>query len=239
MTATAADGPVAQGGRDRRIVVMIGAPGAGKGTQAELLSDLLRLPHISTGALFREAVTSADPLGEQVRDYVERGALVPDEVTVAMVERRLEASDAVDGAILDGFPRTRRQAEALEATLSRAGDSSVIALYVEVPTQELMARLTGRRVCSVDDQHVYHVDARPPRRAGICDVDGAKLRQRDDDRPNTVSSRLDAQLPPMYEVIDHYAERSVLYPVRGDQPAEAVTQELLEALSAAAKSPSR
>jgi adenylate kinase len=215
----------------RRIIVMIGAPGAGKGTQAERLAEALGLPHISTGELFREAVGSHDALGVKVRRYVESGGLVPDEIVVDIVEQRLAKPDAAAGAILDGFPRTLAQARVLDAMLARQGTSVCAALYVEVSTSMLMERLTGRRVCSLDDQHVYHVTARPPRREGICDICDAELYQREDDTPETVQARLDAQLPPMYEVIDHYADAGVLFPVRGDRPAEEVSQDLLHALA--------
>ncbi len=142
-----------------------------------------------------------------------------------------QQADAAEGAILDGFPRTVAQAVALDEMLSRRGTGVCAALYVEVSPALLMERLTGRRICTADDQHVYHVVARPPRKEGICDIDGAELYQREDDCPETVQSRLDTQLPPMYEVIDHYAEQDVLYSVRGDQPAEEVTEDLLRALA--------
>lgn len=220
-----------EGGQERRIIVMIGAPGAGKGTQAERLSEILGLPHVSTGKLFRAAVRSDDELGAQVRTYVEAGSLVPDEIAVRVVDSRVHQADAAAGAILDGFPRTRHQAVALDEMLSRAGDIVAAALYVEVSTDNLVDRLAGRRICTLDDQHVYHIVAMPPREEGICDVDGAPLRQRDDDRPETLRKRLERQLAPMYEVVDHYGEGSRLFPVRGDRSADEVTEELLRALA--------
>jgi adenylate kinase len=216
---------------ERRIILMLGAPGAGKGTQAERLAETLDLPHVSTGELFRHAVSSDDPLGARVRRYVQSGALVPDEIVVEIVERRLGQPDAAAGVILDGFPRTVAQAEALDAMLARQGTAVGAALYVEVASELLLERLTGRRICSADDQHVYHVTARPPLREGICDVCSVELYQREDDSAETVRARLDAQLPPMYEVIDHYAEAGVLFPVRGDRDADAVTADLLHALA--------
>lgn len=227
----AAADPAARHKGDRRIIVMIGAPGAGKGTQAERLAAALGLPHISTGELFREALQGHDALGAKVRKHVESGGLVPDEIVVAVVEKRLKQADAATGAILDGFPRTVAQAVALDEMLDRSGTSVRAALYVEVAPDLLMERLTGRRICTVDDQHVYHVVARPPRKEGICDIDGAELYLREDDSPETVQSRLASQLPPMYEVIDHYADQDVLYSVRGDKPAEEVTADLLRALA--------
>ena len=180
MTAAATEGPIADGGQERRIIVMIGAPGAGKGTQAERLSGLLGLPHVSTGKLFRAAVRSDDALGAKVRSFVESGSLVPDDIAVKVVDSRVHEADAVDGAILDGFPRTRHQAVALDEMLARAGDKVTAALYVEVATEELVNRLAGRRICTVEDQHVYHIVAMPPKKAGVCDIDGAPLRQRPD-----------------------------------------------------------
>ena len=236
MTSTAVDDAAARAGEDRRIILMIGAPGAGKGTQAERLAAALDVPHVSTGQLFREAVRLAGALGSRVRSYVEKGALVPDDVVIEVVDQRLQEDDAAEGVILDGFPRTCEQATALDELLERSGAAVRAALYVEVGPDELLRRLTGRRICSADDQHVYHVVSRPPRREGICDIDGAKLQQRNDDKPETVQSRLDGQLPPMYEVIDHYSDAGVLFPVRGDQSADEVTRELLQALASSRSS---
>jgi adenylate kinase len=224
-------GSAARAHGGRRIILMIGAPGAGKGTQAERLAATLGLPHISTGELFREAVGSAGPLGARVRRYVESGALVPDDIVVEMVEERLSQPNARAGAILDGFPRTLAQARAFDELLSRQGTAVCAALYVEVRADLLLDRVTGRRVCSADDQHVYHVTARPPQQEGVCDICGSPLYQREDDAPETVRARLDAQLPPMYEVIDHYAEAGVLFPVRGDRSADEVSEDLLHALA--------
>jgi adenylate kinase len=210
---------------------MLGAPGAGKGTQAERLATALSLPHISTGELFRAALQGDDPIGVKVRKNVESGGLVPDAIVVEIVAKRLAQSDAAQGVILDGFPRTVAQAVALDEMLAGGGTSVCAALYVEVAAELLTARLTGRRICTVDDQHVYHVVARPPRLEGICDIDGAELYSRPDDSVETVKSRLDTQLPPMYEVIDHYAERGVLYSIRGDADADTVSEDLLQALA--------
>jgi len=232
VTASATEGPITEGDQGRRIIVMIGAPGAGKGTQAERLSEILGLPHVSTGKLFRAAVRSDGDLGTQVRSYVEAGSLVPDEIAVRVVDHRVHEPDAAAGAILDGFPRTRHQAVALDEMLARTGDIVAAALYVEVTTDKLVDRLAGRRICTLDDQHVYHVVAMPPRREGTCDIDGAPLRQRPDDQPGTLRKRLERQLAPMFEVVDHYTESGRLFPVRGDSAADEVTDELLRALAA-------
>ena len=221
----------ARNGGQRRIIVMMGAPGAGKGTQAERLAEDLGLPHVSTGELFRAMLKSDSELGQKVRGYVESGGLVPDEIVVAMVEDRLAEADAVEGVILDGFPRTVAQARALDKMLEQTGTAVSAVPYIEVPQDLLLARLTGRRICTKDDQHVYHVVAMPPSKDGICDVDGAELYQRKDDSEETVRDRLDKQLPPMFEVVDYYAQNKVLFSVRGDQSPEEVTAELLRVVA--------
>ena len=231
MTSQAAADPAARTGGDRRIIVMMGAPGAGKGTQAERLAEELDLPHVSTGELFRAMLKSDSPLARKLRRYVESGGLVPDDIVVSMVEDRLRQEDAARGVILDGFPRTLAQAEALDKMLQRAGTAVCAVPYIEVPGELLLERLSGRRICTLDDQHVYHVHAMPAHTEGICDIDGAELYQRVDDSAETVQDRLDKQLPPMFEVIDYYAGHDVLFSVRGDQPPEEVTAELLRLIA--------
>ena len=205
---------------------MVGAPGAGKGTQAEIISHRLGIPHIASGDLFRAAVNDGTPLGREVKRYMDRGALVPDELTIRVIGGRLNRPDAVNGAVLDGFPRTRAQAEALDEMLAERGASVAAAIYIEVGPEELMQRLSGRWVCRAAE-HVYHEVHRPPRRPGICDFDGSELYQRADDRPETVRARLQRQLPPMYEVVDHYRDRGVIVAVRGDAPMEQVTEDVM------------
>jgi adenylate kinase len=212
---------------------MLGVPGAGKGTQADILSERLGLPHISSGDLFRAAQREGTPLGRDVRRYLERGALVPDEVTVRMISTRLAQPDARLGAILDGFPRTVPQAVALDRMLAADGARVTCALYVEVDREAVVRRLTGRRICTGPEHHVYHVEFKPPRVPGVCDIDGSALEQRSDDQPETVRARLEKQLPPMYEVVDHYAEMGRLCPVRGDQPIDEVTAALVHAVDTA------
>jgi adenylate kinase len=211
------------------ILVMVGAPGAGKGTQAQILATRLGIPHVASGELFRAAVHSGTPLGRTVANYLEQGALVPDKMAIAVVLERLHEADATDGAILDGFPRTRPQAEALDVALGRMGKRVAQALYVGVREAELRRRLSGRWLCRANG-HSYHVIDRPPRRPGICDIDGSELYQRPDDRPATVQARLAAQLPPMYEVVDYYTERGVLTAVDGEGPVAEVTEALLRAV---------
>ena len=210
---------------------MVGAPGAGKGTQAALLSERLGLPHVASGELFRAHIRGGTPLGKKAQPYIDRGALVPDALTVRMIAERLAEPDAAEGAILDGFPRTRPQAEALDAMLAKKGGRVAGALYVDVDREVLLRRLSGRRVCSVSDDHVYHDPDRPPLVPGLCDIDGAPLIQREDDQDETVLARLDEQLPPMFEVVDHYTESGVLSAVDGGRSVAEVTDELLRAIA--------
>lgn len=210
---------------------MVGAPGAGKGTQAALLSEGLGVPHVASGDLFRDNIRDGTPLGKKVKGYIDRGALVPDDMTVQMISDRLSQKDAGEGAILDGFPRTRPQAETLDRMLDRLDGRVGAALYIDVDREELIRRLSGRWLCSDSSDHVYHATARPPKEPGKCDVEGAELYQRDDDKPETIRARLEQQLPPMYEVIDYYTDRGVLSTVRGERPIEEVTEELMHAIA--------
>jgi adenylate kinase len=220
------------GAGDRLIFVMVGPPGAGKGTQAERLAERLDIPQVSTGDLFRSALRDGSQLGQEVRGYLEGGALVPDELTVKVVAKRLAQPDAQKGAILDGFPRTRPQAQALDRLLATTGDRVRAALYIEVDLDELVGRMSGRRVCTGPDHHIYNIVSKPPKVDGRCDLDGTPLEQRPDDRPEVVSARKAKQLPPMYDVVDHYAERGVLCAVQGDQGIDKVTDELMRVVGA-------
>jgi adenylate kinase len=220
-------GLAAPGGR--RILLLIGAVGAGKGTQAETLARELGLVHLASGNLFRQALRDGTDVGERAREYMERGDLVPDEITIDMFMDELAKPAAARGAILDGFPRTVTQARTLDATLARQGEGISRAVYIEVPTDVLVERVGGRWVCSLCGTP-YHVQIDPPRRAGICDKDGAELRQRDDDRPEVVRARLEKQVPPMLEVIEHYRGAGILVRVDGEQPIEQVTRDILAAV---------
>lgn len=215
------------GRQDRRmtVVVLLGAPGAGKGTQAAVLTQRLGIPHVATGDLFRAAVRDGSPIGLEARRHMERGQLVPDEITIGMLLARLEAPDAVDGSILDGFPRNRAQAEALDTALAGRASRVDLALHIEVPLDELVRRLSGRWICR-DAGHVYHEQSNPPRVAGQCDIDGSPLIQRDDDRPDTIRARLTGQLDSLAQVVDHYRETGVLRTIDGLQPIAAVTAAL-------------
>jgi adenylate kinase len=214
---------------------MVGAPGAGKGTQAALLSERLGITHVASGDIFRDHIKRGTAFGKKVKSYMESGALVPDDLTTQLIADRLSRPDTAGGVILDGFPRTRRQAEVLDTMLTRQGGRVVAALYVDVQQPELVRRLSGRWLCSASADHVYHDVTRPPQRAGVCDIDGAPLCQRDDDRPETIKARLEQQLPPMFEVVDYYTDRDVLSTVDGDRPMAEVTEDLVRALAQPAR----
>ncbi len=212
------------------ILVLLGAPGAGKGTQAQILAVELGIPHIATGDLFRAEVRSATPLGLRAKTYMDRGELVPDDITIGLLLDRLGRSDAEAGAILDGFPRTRAQAAALDQALD-VGDARVDeAILIEVDDDVLVRRLSGRWICPADGGHVYNVISHPPAVAGHCDVDGAALIQRDDDREDTVRARLARQLGALAEVVAYYRERGLLKLVDGERPVAEVTVALLGAI---------
>ncbi len=207
-------------------IVLLGVPGAGKGTQAKRLSTALALPHISSGDLFRENLKNETPIGEEAKKYLSRGELVPDEITIGMIEERLGQVDGASGAILDGFPRTTRQADALE---TMAGGSVRAAIHVEVPIERLVERMSGRRVCR-QAGHVYHIRHNPPKERGICDEDGSELYQRDDDKPETVRHRLKVYEERTQPLIEYYRERSLLIEINGDQPIDSVTEDILSSL---------
>ncbi len=207
-------------------IVLLGVPGAGKGTQAKRLSTALELPHISSGDLFRENLKNETPIGEEAKKYLSRGELVPDEITIGMIEERLGQADGASGAILDGFPRTIRQADALE---TMAGGSVRAAIHVEVPIERLVERMSGRRVCR-QAGHVYHIRHNPPKEGGICDVDGSELYQRDDDKPETVRHRLKVYEERTQPLIEYYRERSLLIEINGDQTIDSVTEDILSSL---------
>jgi adenylate kinase len=207
-------------------LVLLGAPGAGKGTQAMSLSERLAIPHIATGDLFRAAVREGSAIGLEARRFMERGQLVPDEITVQMLLARLAEPDAQAGVILDGFPRTAAQARALDSALAEHAARVDHALEIVVPSDELVRRMSGRWICEANG-HVYHETSHPPKIAGRCDLDGSPLIQRADDRPDTIRARLDQQLDALREVSDHYRDQGVLRTVDGLRPPEAVTAELL------------
>ena len=213
------------------VVVLLGAPGAGKGTQADILVEKLGIPHVATGDLFRTAVRDGSPVGLEARRYMERGQLVPDEITIRMLLDRLTAPDAAQGVILDGFPRNRAQAEALEAALAQGGSRVDRAVSIEVPSDELVRRLSGRWVCA-ESGHVYNETTNPPAVPGRCDLDGSRLVQREDDKAETIRARLAQQLSSLADVAAYYDQAGLLRVVDGLQPIDRVTVDLLAAIDA-------
>jgi adenylate kinase len=216
-----------------RVVVLLGAPGAGKGTQAQILSQRLGLAHVATGDLFRAAVRDGTPLGVTARGYMDRGELVPDSVTIEMLLERLAQPDAAAGILLDGFPRNTAQAEVLDKALADRGSRVEVAPYIDVPEALLVARLGGRWICRAQG-HPYHELSMPPRVPGICDVDGSELYQRTDDQPATVQARLRQQLGALDQVVGHYRRLGALKIVDGTGPIERVSDDLLAAIRPAA-----
>jgi adenylate kinase len=208
-----------------------GPLGAGKGTQASILSRELGLPHLASGNLFRAAMAAGTALGEDARVFMERGELVPDEITIAMFMEELAQPRAAQGAILDGFPRTVGQAEALDETLARQGERIRRVFSIEVPTEELVRRVAGRWICPTCGTP-YHETTDPPRVAGLCDRDGTPLRQRDDDRPEVVRARLERQVPPMLAVVDHYERAGIVDRLDGTRSIDEVTTMILERIGA-------
>ncbi len=213
-------------------VVLLGAPGAGKGTQAPLLATRLGIPVVATGDLFRAAVRDGTALGQEARHYMDAGQLVPDDITVRLLLDRLGRPDAAAGVLLDGFPRTGTQAGALDRALAERGARVAAAILVDVPFAELVRRMSGRWVCRKAG-HPFHVTSSPPRVAGVCDLDGSELYQRADDRPETIRARMDQQMGALAEVIDHYRSAGVLRTVDGlreiNEVAEAIGVALDEA----------
>ena len=203
------------------VVVLLGAPGAGKGTQAPLLATRLGIPVISTGDLFRAAVRDGTDLGQEARHYMDAGQLVPDEITVRLLLDRLDQPDAAAGVILDGFPRTSVQAAALDRALAEREAWVKAVVLVDVPLAELVRRMSGRWICRAAG-HPYHETSSPPHVAGVCDLDGSELYQRVDDHPDTIRARMDQQLGALAEVIDHYRTAGVLRTVNGLQEIELV-----------------
>jgi adenylate kinase len=204
-------------------IILMGLPGAGKGTQAAIIVEKLHIPHISTGDMFRAAVKEETPLGVEAKSYMDQGALVPDRVTIGIVRDRLGKDDCESGFLLDGFPRTVPQAEALDELLSDLGKEIDHVIYIEVPQKELLSRLTGRRICS-NCGTTFHLQFAPPKQDGVCDRCGASLYQREDDQEETVAKRLQINQEQTEHLIHYYTDNGKLVRVDGEQPIELVTE---------------
>lgn len=219
-------------------IILVGAPGAGKGTQAVSLAAELAVAHVASGDLFRDAVKAGTPLGLQAKGYMDRGELVPDDVTIGLVLERLKEPDAAHGVILDGFPRTRRQAEALDEALRTMDRRIDRAINLEVPTEVLLGRLSGRWICR-DCHQSYHELFNAPTTTGRCDACGGELYQREDDKRETALRRLEVYFRDTAPLIDYYREQGVLSVVNGDQSVDDVRHDLLAAVGRYGKAESR
>ncbi|MFI6852230.1 adenylate kinase [Streptomyces sp. NPDC050416] len=211
-------------------IVLVGPPGAGKGTQAAFLAKNLSIPHISTGDLFRANISQQTELGKLAKSYMDAGNLVPDEVTIAMAKDRMEQADAENGFLLDGFPRNVSQAEALDELLETESMQLDAVLDLEVPEDEVVKRIAGRRICRNDSAHVFHVTYKQPAEEGVCDVCGGELYQRDDDSEETVRKRLEVYHTQTEPIIDYYKAQGLVVTISALGKVEEVTARAMEAL---------
>ncbi|GGT32332.1 adenylate kinase [Streptomyces purpureus] len=211
-------------------IVLVGPPGAGKGTQAAYLAKNLAIPHISTGDLFRANISQGTELGLKAKSYMDAGELVPDEVTIGMAKDRMEQPDAVNGFLLDGFPRNVAQAEALDAMLESESMKLDAVLDLEVPEDEVVKRIAGRRICRNDSAHVFHVTYSAPKTEGVCDACGGELYQRDDDSEETVRKRLEVYHTQTEPIIDYYKAQGLVVTITALGKVDEVTARAMEAL---------
>ena len=215
-----------------RFYVLLGPPGAGKGTQAEVVAEKYGLVHISSGDLFRENLKNETDLGKLAQGYMAKGELVPDDVTIGMVRERISRPDCKNGALLDGFPRTPAQADALSVMLKEFKSKVELVPLIDVPAEELIERLSGRWICR-QAGHVYHEKNNPPKKAGICDIDGSELYQREDDKRATVEKRIQVYTEQTAPLIEYYSSRNILVKIDGKKPIDEVTKELMTAIEKA------
>jgi adenylate kinase len=211
-------------------LVLLGPPGSGKGTQGERLNEDLRLPYYATGDILRGAVRDETELGKTAKEYMDRGDLVPDEVIVGVIAERIDSSEARDGFILDGFPRTTPQAEALDAKLGELGRSVTAVVLIDVSDDEVVHRLGGRRTCEANG-HVFHVEFEPPKQEGVCDIDGSELIVRDDDKPEVIRKRLETYHEKTEPLVSYYDSRSVLRRIVGEAPPQEVAEKIRRTLA--------
>ncbi len=214
-------------------IVLMGVQGAGKGTQAAVLSKQLNLPHVTSGGLFREMRSQDTPLAREVQAIMKSGALVPDDVTIRIVGDRLMKGDAVNGAILDGFPRTRPQAEALDALLAKTGNKVTIVPFLNLDKNVAISRISDRWECSQNPSHVYNQSTNPPQVPGHCDIDNAPLRQRDDDTPEAAARRVNLYFEETAPLLDYYRAKGLVREINADQPIDKVTADLMAAITTA------
>jgi adenylate kinase len=207
-------------------LILLGPPGSGKGTQGERLQEDFRLPYYATGDILRAAVKDGTEVGKQAKEYMDRGDLVPDEVIIGVIAERLQEDEAADGFILDGFPRTVPQAEALDQKMSELRREITAVLLIDVPEEEVLRRLGGRRTCEENPGHIYHVDFDPPEKEGVCDLDGAKLIVRDDDQPEVIKNRLGQYHEKTEPLVDYYDERGILNRVDGKRSPDEVEERI-------------
>ncbi len=212
-------------------IIMLGAPGAGKGTQAKQIASAYSIPHISTGDIFRANIKNGTELGKKAKEYMDQGLLVPDELTCDLVMDRIAQEDCKNGFVLDGFPRTIPQAEALDGALSKINEKMEYAIDVDVPDDHIVKRMSGRRAC-LNCGATYHIVSIPPKVEGICDTCGKELVLRDDDQPETVQKRLTVYHEQTQPLIDYYKKQGILYSVSGIQPMEKVFEDIQGILGA-------
>jgi adenylate kinase len=220
-------------------IVLVGPPGAGKGTQAAFLAKNLSIPHISTGDLFRANISQQTELGKLAKSYMDEGNLVPDEVTIAMARDRMEQPDAANGFLLDGFPRNVSQAESLDQALKADTVELDGVLDLEVPEDEVVKRIAGRRICRKDSSHVFHVTYSPPKKEGVCDVCGGELYQRDDDSEETVRKRLEVYHTQTEPIIDYYRAQGLVVTISALGKVDEVTKRAMDALKRGAEDEDR
>ena len=212
-------------------IIMLGAPGAGKGTQAKMIAEKYMVPHISTGDIFRANIKEGTELGKQAKEYMDKGQLVPDELTVEILLDRVAADDCKNGYVLDGFPRTIPQADVLDKELTKLGDKVDFAINVDVPDENIVRRMSGRRAC-LKCGATYHIEHIPPKQEGICDKCGSELVQRDDDKPETVQNRLSVYHEQTQPLIDYYNKKNILKSVDGTKDMQEVFSDIVNILNA-------
>lgn len=214
-------------------ILLMGVQGAGKGTQAQILKEKLDLPHVTTGGLFRAMKEQDTPLARHIQAIMNAGNLIPDEITIQVVRERLQQPDALRGALFDGFPRTRPQAEALDALLAELGGKITLVASFELDRETAIKRLSSRWQCSKNDQHIYNMLENPPKVAGVCDIDGAPLFQRADDTPEAAAKRIDLYYTQTAPLLEYYEPRGLVKKIDAAQSIDAVTEELMAVVEAA------